>query len=186
MEKKYKGKYRVKSVRLQNWDYGSNGIYFVTICTKNRKHFFGEVSEGKMVLSQTGKIATQFWNAIKDHFPFVILDEFIVMPDHIHGIIILNKSKKDIKLSGDVTCNVCTDDMDSKNKGMAEISPKPGSLSTIIRSYKSAVTRDARAINIHFGWQSKFHESIVRDEASLKRIKNYIFNNPKNWSKAAS
>ncbi len=183
MEKKYKGKYRVKSVRLQNWDYGSNGIYFVTICTKNRQHFFGEISKGKMILSETGKIATRFWNAIKDHFSFVILDEFIVMPDHIHGIIIINKLEKDIIIGGDVACNICTDDMGIKNKKMADISPKSGSLSTIIRSYKSAVTRDARILNMHFGWQSKFHESIVRNEEALNRIQNYILNNPENWHK---
>ncbi len=88
----FRGKYRAKTTRLPNWDYGANGFYFVTICLKNRECVFGNVIDGKMVLSETGKIAGQFWKAIPEHFPFVIPDEYIIMPDHIHGIIVINKN----------------------------------------------------------------------------------------------
>src|SRR5258708_33203920 len=91
MADKYQNKYRIPSARLQTWDYGSNAAYFTTICTTNREHFFGEIMNGIMQLSEIGKIANQFWIEIPNHFPFVILDEFIVMPNHIHGIIVIDR-----------------------------------------------------------------------------------------------
>lgn len=92
MDDKFQNKYRISSARLQNWDYGWNAPYFVTICTQNREHYFGEIVDGIMYFSEMGKIAQQFWHEIPDHFPFVILDAFVVMPNHIHGIIIINKT----------------------------------------------------------------------------------------------
>jgi putative transposase len=88
---KYRNKYRIQSTRLQNWDYSSNAAYFVTICTYGRICFFGKIFDGEMELSGIGKLINQFWNEIPIHFPFVILDAFVVMPNHIHGIIVINK-----------------------------------------------------------------------------------------------
>ncbi|MCO6464736.1 MAG: hypothetical protein J5I52_11375, partial [Saprospiraceae bacterium] len=85
---KFKNKYRIASTRLQHWDYGWNAAYFVTICTKNRICWFGNVADGGMVLSEIGEIAQKCWIEIVEHFPFVKLDAFIVMPNHVHGIII--------------------------------------------------------------------------------------------------
>ena len=90
--KKFNNKYRIPSARLQNWDYGNNGAYFITICTKNRICFFGEGLHEKI---ETGIIAEKIWFEIPKHFPFVELDRFVVMPNHIHGIIIINKTKSD-------------------------------------------------------------------------------------------
>ncbi|MCK9328141.1 MAG: hypothetical protein M0P69_21775 [Bacteroidales bacterium] len=90
--KRYKGKYRIESTRLRGWDYGSNGMYFITICTYNREHYFGEIITPTMQLSEIGKIAQNYWNQIPKHFPFVQLNEFVVMPNHVHGIIIINKN----------------------------------------------------------------------------------------------
>ncbi|CAN5544097.1 hypothetical protein BH23BAC1_BH23BAC1_45930 [soil metagenome] len=87
----YKNKYRIETARLQGWDYGSNASYFVTICTKEREHFFGEIADGKMILSELGKCADKCWQEITKHFPFVVLDEYVVMPNHIHGIVIIDK-----------------------------------------------------------------------------------------------
>ena len=87
----YKNKYRIPSARLQHWDYGWNAAYFVTICTHNRQCFFGEISNGKMELSEMGKTATIYWMEIPDHFPFVNLGAFVVMPNHIHGIVVIDK-----------------------------------------------------------------------------------------------
>ena len=95
MPKKFKNKYRIKSTRLQNWDYGWNGAYFITICTQNRKHFFGEIKNCVLQLSEIGKMAEKYWHEIVEHFPFVELDAFVVMPNHIHGIIIINKQNDD-------------------------------------------------------------------------------------------
>ncbi|HNX44188.1 MAG TPA: hypothetical protein PLJ84_01805 [Bacteroidales bacterium] len=94
MSDKFQNKYRIPSARLQNWDYGSNAAYFVTICTQNRENYFGKIVETpivKMELSELGKIANQIWNEIPIHFPFVELGEFVVMPNHVHGIIVIDK-----------------------------------------------------------------------------------------------
>jgi putative transposase len=90
LKDKFQGKYRIKSARNPRWDYSSAGAYFVTICTAGREPYFGKIVNGKMELTEIGKIASCFWNEIPNHFPFVILDEFIIMPDHVHGIIIIN------------------------------------------------------------------------------------------------
>ena len=91
MTEKFQNKYRIKSTRLQDWDYGSNAAYFVTICTQNREHYFGEITNGIMQLSEIGYMANKYWSEIPKHFPFVELDEFVIMPNHVHGIIVINK-----------------------------------------------------------------------------------------------
>ena len=84
---KFQNKYTTKSTRLENYDYSQNGLYFVTICTKDREELFGEIKDEKMILNEIGKTANQFWREIPKHFPFVNLDEFVVMPNHVHGIL---------------------------------------------------------------------------------------------------
>ncbi len=99
----YKNKYRVESARIQNWDYGWNGKYFITIVTRNREHYFGRInSNKKMILSEIGKIAEKYWFEIPTHFSFAILDAFIVMPNHVHGIIIINKKRIDNNINDDL------------------------------------------------------------------------------------
>lgn len=88
---KYINKYRSESARAQWWDYGWNGAYFITICTADRDHFFGEIKNGKMILSPTGVVADLVWHEITNHSKFVELGDFVVMPNHIHGILILDK-----------------------------------------------------------------------------------------------
>ena len=91
MADKYLDKYRIPSARLSTWNYSSNGAYFITICTANRRNYFGEIINAEMQLSKPGEMANQCWLAIPDHFPFVLLDAFVVMPNHMHGIIIIDK-----------------------------------------------------------------------------------------------
>jgi putative transposase len=81
-----------KQIRLTDWDYSSEGIYFITICCRDRQSFFGKINNNEMILSEIGLIASQYWLEIPDHFPHVLLDEFVVMPNHIHGILILDYS----------------------------------------------------------------------------------------------
>lgn len=100
MHDKFLNKYRISSARLQHWDYGSDALYFVTICTQNREHYFGEIADGKINLSDTGKMASRFWSEIPNHFPFVQLGEFVVMPNHVHGIIIIDKTGYDGTVDG--------------------------------------------------------------------------------------
>ena len=95
MAEKFLNKYRIPSARLQTWDYGSNAAYFVTICTKDRVHFFGEMVNREMQLSGIGAMAQTCWGEIPKHFPFVELGGFVVMPNHVHGIVIINKRDGD-------------------------------------------------------------------------------------------
>ena len=87
----YQNKYRIPSNRLPSWDYGENASYFITVCTKNRMCYFGDIVNKRMKLSELGEIAHLYWGGIPKHFPFVILDDFVIMPNHIHGIIIIDK-----------------------------------------------------------------------------------------------
>lgn len=100
MTDKYQNKYRIPSARLRSWDYSSNAAYFITICTAKREHYFGKIIEGKMDLSEQGKMANQFWLEIPNHFAFAFLDEFVVMPNHVHGIIIIDKPDNIENLTG--------------------------------------------------------------------------------------
>ncbi len=196
MSEKYKNKYRIKSARLANWDYRNNGIYFLTICTKDREHFFGDIEKAEMKLNPIGELAHKYWNEIPKHFSFVKLGEFVIMPNHVHGILIIEQNQNFDNVTNSnvvetLQCNVSTRQCNvpthqcnvptDKSKKMASISPKPGSISTIIRSYKSVVTKNARKLHADFGWQSRFHDHIVRNKKSFHNISNYIINNPKNW-----
>ncbi len=92
MSERFQNKYRITSARLKNWDYGWNARYFVTICTQNRECYFGDVEDGEMVLNDIGKIANNCWLEISTHFSFVKLENHVVMPNHIHGILVIEKS----------------------------------------------------------------------------------------------
>ncbi|MNK06591.1 Transposase IS200 like protein [compost metagenome] len=197
--KLFNNKYRIDSARLNNWDYSQNAVYFITICSGNKEHYFGEIKDGKMYLSDIGEIADIFLNQIPDHFNFTAIDAYVVMPNHIHILLVINRpvSKVEILHSDiiqkgitdeDIFINVretlqCNVSTDGKNEFMAQISPKKGSVSTIIRSYKSAVSKEARTINYGFLWQERFHDHIVRNDSSYYKIKNYILDNPANWDK---
>ncbi|MFA9371709.1 MAG: transposase [Labilibaculum antarcticum] len=192
--KKFLNKYRIPSARAVWWNYSNEGSYFVTICTYKKQLFFGSITDQKMELSEIGKLAHQFWFGIPDHFPFVKLHAFVVMPNHVHGIIeILNIAEETLHATsvhnGSHAASVhngshaasVQDGLDSKNEKMAAISPKKGSLASILRSYKSAVTKEARKTDPDFEWQERFHDHIIRDDQEYHRIANYINNNPRKW-----
>ncbi len=214
-------KYR-NIIRLQNWNYGWNGDYFVTICTRYRVHFFGEIFKREMHLTEIGLLAKKFWSEIPDHFPFVHLGQFVVMPNHIHGIIIIRKPAwyfndtpvseqarnpihhNDPALKNGITegtrhCLVPTIydikhnfnfkgkifpvfASDTKTIGQQRFQNQGKiTLSSIVGSYKSMVTRYARKIDPDFGWQSRFYDRIIRSRRSYRAISHYIMNNPANW-----
>ena len=135
-----------QSTRLKNYNYAANGYYFVTICTHKKQCFFGNVVKEKMHLSTVGKIARLYWLEIPQHSKHTYLDEFIIMPNHIHGIIIIDNPDNSHHCSRDVPWNVPTinDDEWDLSRSMSQLSPKSGTLSVIIRSYKSSVTRWCR------------------------------------------
>jgi putative transposase len=143
MDGKFQSKYRISSIRLQTWDYSNEGSYFITICTANRTHFFGKIENGKMKLSHVGVIADLMWFEIKNHAKNIELGEFIVMPNHIHGILILNNNQHIVDaLSPSIS-----------NETIAPIGQKrfqnqgKNSISAIIGAYKSAVTKHSKAID---------------------------------------
>lgn len=179
---KFQNRYHTGSVRLKNWDYRNPGSYFITICTKNRAPYFGEIVTGKMILSNVGIIADILWHEIKNHTKNVELGEFVVMPNHIHGILILNNDNDGVSLHENVDSLHATN-LPSTNKHMSAISPKSGSLSSVVRSYKSAVTKHARRLGYHFAWQSLFYDHIIRNEKSFKQISDYISKNSQKWER---
>src|SRR5690606_23286777 len=197
MSDKFKGKYRNESTRLKHWDYGCDAMYFVTIRTKDRERYFGELQDGKMQVSPAGAIAHVLWYEIKNHAQHIELGEFVVMPNHLHGILILDGNDvlgvggRDVAVIGrDVACKVPTEtetetEMEPtdqwKKEQMVAISPKSNTISTIIRSYRSAVTKYCNRLELPFAWQSRFHDHIIRNDESFQRISEYIKNNPANW-----
>ena len=193
---RFKGKYRIESIRLPNRDYAANGWYFVTICTQNRNHFFGNVIADQMQLSAIG-IAQQFWAEIPNHFAHTYIDAYIIMPNHVHGIVVIDRppilssiattpvETLHCNVSTPPRCNVNTQsNVNIQQRRVMSESPKTGSLGCIIRSYKSAVTRRCHQNGFDdFGWQSRFYEHIIRADGSLDRIRQYIINNPTKWAK---
>ncbi len=208
MNSKFKGIYRIESARRQNWDYRWDAGYFITICTKRRLDFFGKINDSKMELSHQGVLANVFWHEIPIHSKSVVLDEFVVMPNHIHGILILQNGFPppdyfnvfDFNLlSCDVSDNfssghgrdrVCPVSTPTETNNQKILTGKnryqnPGknSVSSIIGSYKSSVTKHANRLNLENGWQTRFHDHIIRARDEYLKIKYYIRNNPKNWEK---
>ena len=194
MSDKYQGKYRIKSTRLQNWDYSWNALYFVTICTQNRAFYFGDIEKGQMILSEIGKIAKRCWYEIPKHYPFVELDEFVVMSNHIHGIVIINHLNVAGAINpngGDAMNRVCTDIINSNDGGAINFNggitgnKNPmlsDGLSRIIRWYKGRVSFESRMIHADFAWHTRFHDHIIRNDESFHRIRDYIYNNPLKWT----
>jgi REP element-mobilizing transposase RayT len=181
MQNKFKNKYRIPSARLQTWDYANNGAYFITICTQNREHFFGNIKNGIMQLSEIGKLAEQFWYEIPNHFSMVELGNFVVMPNHVHGILIIDKTN-DEPFVETRHCLVSTNIQTNSIIGSSRFQNQgKNTISSIVGSYKSIVTKMSRQINPNFGWQSRFHDHIIRNSKSFDNIQNYIEQNPLNW-----
>jgi REP element-mobilizing transposase RayT len=147
--------------------------------------FFGEIINDKMNLSPIGVIANVLWYEIKNHFKNCELGEFVVMPDHLHGLLILKNEKNDIQTSIN-ELNFQEDSLcimeNQRNEFMSKISPKSKSISTIIRSYKSAVSKHTNRLSLDFSWQPLFYDHIVRNDEAFHRISKYIKDNPLNWS----
>lgn len=150
--------------------------------------FFGDIVNGQMQLSEIGEIADRFWLQIPEHFPFVKLDAHVIMPNHMHGIIVIDKPDDKRNMTETLKLNVSTPTPNSPQKSRkhsqtaaASQKWKPASLGVIINQYKRICTINARKINVDFAWQSRFHDYIIRDYGSYQRIRKYIINNPENW-----
>ena len=177
-------KSRYNSLRYDGRDYSLPGKYFITICTERKVEWFGFFVNGILHMSEIGHIAFRMWYEIPVHFPFIGLDAFVLMPDHIHGIIIINRSIETSLVRALHATPVPQNDVVSiKNDTMSSISPKPGSLSVVVRSFKSAVSKYAHRVDNDFSWQTGFYDTIICTNGQLKRIRKYIIDNPQNWNK---
>lgn len=156
-----------RSPRLQGYDYASAGVYFVTICTHERVHLFGQVVAGAMVLSPLGQIAYEELGHISAHWHAAVdVDAFVIMPNHVHAIVIL----------------VGTAFMPS---GRADAQKRVPTLGMVVGAYKAGVTRRFRELdgfNVAPVWQGRYHDPIIRGEADRDTIRAYIAHNPVRWS----
>ena len=200
----FKDKHRVETTRLAGWDYRSAGYYFVTICTHDRACYLGEIRDGAMLLSHQGKVVAGEWQQTGKLRGNVILDEWVIMPNHFHAIIAItanvapcldskNNNPKTETCQrhvstggGDVsveTSPVARLDFTSPVARLGVTGLKSGSLGAIINQFKSVCTKRIRAAGHDFGWQARYYEQIIRDEKSLHDIREYIVNNPLKWEK---
>jgi len=159
-----------RSVRLRGYDYSRAGAYFITMCAKNRHCLFGTITEGTMVLNDAGRAATDCWLQIPDHFPHVELDEWVVMPNHIHGIVIIVGANHELNVQ-------------ANNYSPLQYGTTP-TIGSMVRGFKIGVTKWYRQRSIPSTiWQRNYWDHIIRNESELNRIRQYILDNPMQWER---
>lgn len=159
-----------KANRLNNFDYASKRLYFITLCTFDKLFLFGEIADKSMKLNQNGKIVQSEWQRSSEIRDEMILDEFIIMPNHLHGIILINKN---VGATG------------RSPAALTNNGPKNKSLGSFIAGFKSSVTtqiNELRKTPKQFVWQRNYHDHIIRDQTDLNRVREYIINNPSQWA----
>ena len=187
----FQNRYRIETTRLHNWNYASDGWYFITICTKGRDNIFGIIEQGIMQLNEYGRIVEQCWFELPDHYYNLILDAFVVMPNHLHAIMIIDNTRETVMPSNDISVetglkpvSTDTDTMDIHQQ--PQPSTKNHGISEFVRALKTFSSRRMNEFDNTFGksrWQQRFHDRIIRDEQELHRIQQYIINNPSTWEK---
>ncbi|HEY3296915.1 MAG TPA: transposase [bacterium] len=166
-EKKYP---RRRSVRLRDFDYASNGAYSVTVCTRQRECLFGEIKDGELILNDLGRMVEKAWREIPNHFPSVFLDTFVLMPNHLHGILLIDNGRTG------TACRAPTTESYQH--------PVPGSVSTVVRSFKAAVTKRVREQSgdpFVVIFQRGFHENVITSRGEHLALRAYITRNPLAW-----
>ncbi|MFC1724295.1 transposase [candidate division KSB1 bacterium] len=175
-------KHHRRSIRLKGYDYSTPAVYYITVCPHLREYLFGEINNGESELNLFSEIVFNKWKDIPKHFRDTKLDKFIIMPNHIHGIIILTG------VGAKHFNNRNTSKFNKANKNASPLQTphgtKPGSLSAIMQNFLSIATRKINQIRNTPGepvWQRNFYEHIIRNEKELNQIREYIVNNPSNW-----
>ncbi|MCQ2959399.1 MAG: transposase [Bacteroidales bacterium] len=167
-------KHNRKSIRLKGYDYSSAGLYFITICTQNRLHQFGEIKNGEMILNENGKIVNHVWDDLRNRFENILLHSFVIMPNHIHGI---------VQIVGVGLCSTQNNGNFVNDGGQGRaVAPTVGD---IICAFKSITTKLHNTLNDTPGfklWQRNYFEHIIRTQKSYEIISNYIQSNPSKWS----
>jgi REP element-mobilizing transposase RayT len=169
-------KHHRRSIRLPGYDYASSGVYFVTICAHQKEQLFGAIAGDTVTLNPLGQIVDACWYAIPEHFPHAELDAFVVMPNHVHGILaIYDTPTHGAKHASPLP----TLEFDHRPHGMQR-----GSLSAIVASFKSAATRRINSLCETPGvrvWQRNYYEHIIRNDAAWNKLRQYIMSNPARW-----
>ena len=184
-----------RSIRLKGYDYSQDGLYFLTICVQNKHCLFGKITDGKMVLNDTGQMVSQCWLEIPQHFPDVVLHEFVIMPNHVHGIIELmsyvgaknfspenNSSNENSPENNSSNENSPENNSSNDDTGAKNFSPLRGTsrtIGSIIRGFKIGVTKQLG----YSVWQRNYYEQVIRNEPSYQNIADYIIHNPAIWGK---
>lgn len=168
---------RRKLNRLQGFDYSSDALYFVTSCVQNKLHYLGEIIDDGMQLNEYGKIAELQWLWLEENYPYITLYSSVVMPNHIHGIIEINKHYN--------VENIATPDVRAGRDLPLKPQGEPlkiKSLSELMGAYKMTTSKQIHLAGLNdFKWQRSFHDHIIRDAKAFEKISNYIENNPRSW-----
>jgi len=166
-----------RSIRLQEWDYSQAGAYFVTICTQNRECVFGNVVDGEMVLNDAGRVVESVWNDLPNHYPHVELDEFVIMPNHFHGIVVIIddvivRAIHELPLQHELP------------RQMTQKQRRNMLLPKLIGRFKMLSSKRINQLRKTPGarlWQRNYYEHIVRNEYEFNSICQYIIDNPAGW-----
>ncbi len=172
-----------RSIRLQGYDYSQAGAYFVTICTHNRECLFGEIINGDMRLNDVGRIVADSWQWLAEQYDHVLLDQYVIMPNHTHGIIIITDAGQ-CRRGGSRTARVRTTPKTGHRHPTPSSPPKP--IGRLIGAFKTVSTKRMNALRATAGkklWQRNYWDHIVRNEPELQRIREYIQNNPGQWER---
>ena len=161
-----------RSIRLRHYDYSQNGAYFVTLCIQNRECLFGEITESRITLNEYGKVTTNSWNWLSERYAAVDLDAWIVMPNHLHGVILFSEGAGNgLGLGG------------SRTAPTKEETRKP--LGRVIGAFKTVSTKrinELRSTPTVPVWQRNYYEHVIRNDNDLARIREYIADNPAGWA----
>jgi len=161
-----------RSIRLKDYDYASPGAYFVTVCTYNRECLFGKIVDGEMIFNESGLIAVGEWKRSSTVREEIEIDSFVVMPNHLHGIVIIKEKNED-------------SDVGASGRTPLLCGPAPKSLGSLINGFKSSVTKRVNILHHTPGaplWQRGFYEHVIRDTDNMNLIREYIITNPARWA----
>jgi putative transposase len=193
--KKFKNKYRIPSARASWWNYANEGTYYITICTKNKVNYFGEIIQTEMFLNEMGEVVMEEWLKTPGLRPDMnlTLGAFVIMPNHFHAVLFIGgnpyNGASDFNVPyPDTTDRVATPFnragkvMEWDYPQLNQFGPQTKNLASILRGFKSAVTTYARKSGMPFDWQTRYHDHIIRSEQSYNNITEYIQRNPENWN----
>ncbi|KPL19229.1 MAG: transposase [candidate division Zixibacteria bacterium SM23_81] len=167
--RRHRGRHQRRSIRLRNYDYSQAGYYYVTICTQDRICLFGRVREGHVCLNRLGLLVKRYWRWLPLRYSYVKLDKWVIMPNHLHGIVVIADE------------NVCRG---GSRTAPTAVVPRRKALGRLIGAFKTASTKEINKIIKTPGrpiWQRNFYDHVIRSETELRLIREYIVNNPLKW-----